>query len=298
MRFRDVSVRLPLTYRTHRRKPEARKRLRVSLHPVMIAHPNNADPSVRAKSFECGINQSKQNFKPKNRDHAEVRAPSVVVVLGFASLLLVGCSSSENGSPSTNDAGPDGNESPDGNDAADVTCVDYPDAGYRTFPYEPAPSGDFPTCPLSCDSQTAKAGAGIAPLDQYLPSGPCNDEGAACQSGFMAGWCGPCLDTGGPGNGYFCRCRSGAWHCVLSSQGANICDPPSCIDFASSVDGGSCRDVTLDPTEVCACGTCRPRCEKDADCAAGACKTNALCFPQATCPGPDECPATCTGYCD
>jgi hypothetical protein len=213
--------------------------------------------------------------------------------LALGSLLLTSCSSE----PASPQASSDGGLH--AYDAGGVACLDYSDAGYRTFPEEPAPSSsDLPLCPPSCHPRTATAGAGTAPLDQDLPSGPCSDEGAACRSGLTAGWCGPCLDTGGPGNEYFCSCQGGAWRCALTSRGLNMCDAPSCIDFGGDADGGVCRDLSLTATQVCACGNCLPRCETNADCDGGTCRVNSLCFAAASCPGPDECPATCTGVCD
>ncbi len=115
----------------------------------------------------------------------------------------------------------------------------------------------------------------------------------------MAGWCPPCLDTGGPGNAYVCTCRSGLWERALTSQGGNICDPPSCLGLPSNTgpEAGLCYGAQRTGTEVCACGTCRTLCSSDADCPTGTCHVNELCFPPNQCPATGDCLAECTGFC-
>ncbi|MBI5534588.1 MAG: hypothetical protein HY898_17815 [Deltaproteobacteria bacterium] len=178
-------------------------------------------------------------------------------------------------------------------------CVDYPDSGYRVFPYLADAALEWPACPLNCTVVQAQAGSAIGPLDQALPSGACTDEGAACQSGLMAGWCPPCFNGGGPGNAYVCVCRGLQWHCALAAQGKAMCAAPACLGAGSTpVDGGNCHP-TWTSTEVCACGKCWSLCAADSDCDGGQCKLNTLCFPtQEGCAGPDECPTTCSGFCE
>jgi hypothetical protein len=175
-----------------------------------------------------------------------------------------------------------------------AACIDYPDVGYRTFPFDPHPPAESsPPCTPRCHPRLASAGAGVAALDQDLPAGPCDEEGATCGSGLRAGWCGPCLDTGGPGNGYRCACRGHRWQCALISVGGAVCSPPTCLGPG---DGGICLSATHTATQVCACGNCRTLCDTGADCPSGVCRPAQVCFP-VTCPGPDECPATCRGLC-
>jgi len=179
-------------------------------------------------------------------------------------------------------------------DSGGVKCIDYPDAGYRVFPTAPADNAVFPQCTPSCHPQLAAAGAGDAPLDQDLPSGPCNDEGATCDSGLTAGWCPPCAGIGGPGNGYRCRCANKNWQCALIWQGGSICGPAFCL----GVDAGCLSEQwTKMGTKLCVCGVCRNSCTSDADCASGVCLVNQVCLPPDSCPGPAECPANCTGLC-
>jgi hypothetical protein len=209
------------------------------------------------------------------------------------------------------DGGVDGAAGADAPTAADVpsgqhpylgtgaSCVDYPDVGYRVFPLASKSSmgGDtsWPICPLNCQQIVATAGAGGAPLDQALPAGPCDDEGATCNSPLMAGWSPPCANAGGPGNGYTCVCRSNQWHCANVSQGMNVGDPPRCISPNSS--GTSSCQPTWSATQVCACGVCRDLCSSNAECISGQCIPNQVCRAPSTCPGPDECAASCTGLC-
>ena len=180
-------------------------------------------------------------------------------------------------------------------------CIDTPITSYRVFPFDPsaAGSGGWPICPLNCNVVLATAGAGQAPLDQALPDGPCDDEGATCGSPLMAGWCGPCTNTGGPGNGYTCTCRAKKWQCALVSQGMNICDPPKCLDPSLTMPyPQSCSQITWSATQVCGCGTCRDLCSSDADCRSGRCNLTQVCRSTGSCSGPDDCPASCTGLCE
>ncbi len=236
----------------------------------------------------------------------EVRGPTSCVrrLLVASCLCLAGCAESAHGAPGVaGDAGGDGAHSaPTAQhpyDAGGLQCVDYPDAGYRLFPFDPsALTTSFPGCTPSCHPVLATAGAGQAPLDQNLPSGPCDDEGATCDSAVMAGWCPPCRGAGGPGSGYRCDCVDHLWRCAVRSQGSSGCEPPACL----GLDGGGCPSSqwTTTATQVCACGVCRARCASDAECPSGRCQVAELCFlPDGyTCPGPAECPATCTGFCD
>jgi len=179
-----------------------------------------------------------------------------------------------------------------------ASCVDYPDVGYRVFPIVGGASTgggqSWPVCPLNCTQTMATAGAGVAPLDQALPAGPCDDEGATCNSPLMAGWSPPCTNSGGPGNGYTCVCRSKQWHCADVSQGMNVGDPPACINPSLTP---PCGTTTWSTTQVCACGACRDLCSSDAECASGHCIPNQVCRAPSSCPGPDECAASCTGLC-
>jgi len=179
-----------------------------------------------------------------------------------------------------------------------ATCVDYPDVGYRVFPNdELSLAGDppWPTCPLDC-AQAMAAPASFFPLDQALPSGPCGDEGATCDSPLMAEWCPPCTGgvTGGPSNGYTCTCRSNQWQCAIKGLGTAVCSSPACIVSAPVYQYCS---VVWSTSQVCACGVCRDLCTSDADCASGKCNPNQVCNAPADCPGPDECMVSCTGLC-
>jgi hypothetical protein len=183
--------------------------------------------------------------------------------------------------------------------AGSAACVDYPDIGYRVFPNEPFVAGQkrWPTCTLNCTTVQSRAGTAMSPLDQALPAGPCEDEGATCDSALMAGWCPPCANTGGPGNGYTCTCRAQMWHCALTSHGVNMCDAPTCVDSSAGDSSTSCYQTTWSTTEICACGTCRTLCTSDGDCQSGRCSPNQVCRAPDACAGPDECPASCTGLC-
>ena len=182
--------------------------------------------------------------------------------------------------------------------ASTATCVDYPDGGYRVFPVDVnAAGGSWGVCPLSCHTVMAAAGLGQRALDQALPNGPCDDEGATCGA-LMAGWSPPCKNAGGPGNEYTCTCQGGSWHCAITSQGAAIGEPQYCLGEQTPSEGGMCT-VTWTSTEVCSCGSCKKLCSSDGDCATGKCNVDTLCFPvSATCSGPFECPTTCSGFCD
>jgi len=177
-------------------------------------------------------------------------------------------------------------------------CVDYPDVGYRVFPIVSRASmgGDqsWPICPLNCTQTMAAAGTGVAPLDQALPAGPCDDEGATCNSPLMAGWSPPCTSAGGPGNGYTCVCRSKQWHCADVSPGTNVGGLPVCINPSPTP---PCGETTWSATQVCFCGVCRDLCSSDTECASGQCIANQVCRAPSSCPGPDECAAYCTGLC-
>jgi hypothetical protein len=179
-------------------------------------------------------------------------------------------------------------------------CFNTPITSYRRFPYDPSVRGvgGWPTCPINCNAIMATAGTIQAPLDQALPDGPCDDEGATCDSPLMAGWSAPCANTGGPGNGYTCTCRAKQWQCALVSQGMNMADPPRCLDPTLTIPyPASCSQVTWSATQVCGCGTCRDLCSSDADCRSGHCNPNQVCHATGTCAGPDDCPAPCTGLC-
>ena len=184
--------------------------------------------------------------------------------------------------------------------AGSSACINTPITSYRGFPYDPAArgAGAWPTCPLNCNAVLATAGAGQAPLDQALPDGPCDDEGATCDSPLMAGWSAPCANTGGPGNGYTCTCRAKKWQCALVSQGMNMSDPPRCLDPTLTIPyPPSCSQITWSATQVCGCGVCRDLCSSDADCQSGHCNANQVCHAAATCSGPDDCLVPCTGLC-
>lgn len=202
-------------------------------------------------------------------------------------LMLLGCSSSSSSAdgPSTVSLHAYG---------GGTACVAFPDVGYRVFPYDAAAGKTtWPTCPLACSAISARAGASTAPLDQALPAGPCDDEGAACTSPLIAGWTPPCKETGGPGNGYTCTCRSHRWRCVLSSQGGAMGEGPRCVDPACDIASN------VSANEVCACGKCYPLCTSDADCKTGTCQENTLRLPlSASCAGPDECATKSTGFCN
>ena len=185
--------------------------------------------------------------------------------------------------------------------AGSAPCVDYPDLGYRVFPLDLSVAGGkhWPTCTLNCTTVQAVSGAVDSPLDQALPAGPCEDEGATCDSPVMTGWCPPCADVGGPGNGYTCTCRAQMWHCAVTDHGANMCGPPTCVDPSlGNSPLASCYQTTWSATEICACGTCRTLCTSDGDCQSGQCSPNQVCRAPDACAGPDECPASCTGLCE
>ena len=185
-----------------------------------------------------------------------------------------------------------------------ASCVSYPSTGYRSFPFDPSiQTGQgglgWPTCTLNCNVVLATAGNGQAPLDQALPDGPCDDEGASCNSPLMAGWCGPCANTGGPGNGYTCTCRAHRWQCALGPNGGtNMCDPPSCLTDSLMNPQPGCYQATWSATQVCACGKCKGLCSSDGDCQSGHCNLNQVCqFPD-SCKGSADCRAPCTGLCE
>jgi hypothetical protein len=181
-----------------------------------------------------------------------------------------------------------------------AACANYPDAGIRSFPYNPSLQGDrqWPACTINCNFVVATAGAGRAMLDQALPDGPCNDEGATCDSPLMAGSCGPCTNTGGPGNGYTCVCRAQRWQCALVSVGSNACDPPRCLDPSLTIPyPQSCSEITWSATQVCGCGKCQDLCSSDSDCRSGYCNLNQVCRAPASCPDPYDCRASCSGIC-
>lgn len=185
-------------------------------------------------------------------------------------------------------------------DAKGATCIDYPDVGYRVFPYEASPpAGPFPQCTPACHPRyaDATAGLGTAPLDQDLPAGACDDDGATCDSPLMAGSCSPCVGVGGPGNGYQCTCRDHRWQCVLTAQGGNVCDPPACLELPADPEAGLCRYAQRFGDEICGCETCRKLCESDADCDTGTCHVGQVCFRPDQCPSSGDCLAICTGFC-
>jgi hypothetical protein len=187
-----------------------------------------------------------------------------------------------------------------------AACLDYPATGYRVFPYDPSVRGDrtWPVCTLNCTTVTHVFGpVGNPPLDQALPAGACEDEGATCDSPVMTGWCSPCANVGGPGSGYTCVCRGHSWHCVVTFPGGNICGPPTCIDPSQTgnMETDTCHNhtTTWSDSQVCACGVCKDLCDSNADCSSGRCNLNQVCQPSsALCPGPDECPAPCRGLCE
>jgi hypothetical protein len=182
-----------------------------------------------------------------------------------------------------------------------ASCLDYPYVGQRVFPVDPSiwPASTagqvWPACTLNCTTIMAVAGDGMAPLDQALPAGPCDDEGATCGAPrLMSGWQGPCTNTGGPGNAYACVCRGQNWHCAIVSQGMNMgtdlsCLAPSCTRIGTA--------VTWSTTQICACNTCLDLCSSDGECQSGHCNLNQVCNVTSSCPGPDECLATCHGTC-
>jgi hypothetical protein len=182
-----------------------------------------------------------------------------------------------------------------------ASCLNYPNTTYVTFPYNPSLQGgqQWPTCPLNCNAVLATAGAVSAPLDQALPIGPCDDEGATCDSPLMAGWCPPCTNTGGPGNGYTCTCSGKQWQCAIVSQGMNVCDPPRCLDpsLSSGPYPQSCSQVTWSSTQVCGCGKCLDLCYGDSQCKSGHCNLNQVCRTADSCPNPYACLASCSGTC-
>ena len=184
-----------------------------------------------------------------------------------------------------------------------ASCINYPNLGYRSFPLDPSiqtgqGGQSWPTCTLNCNVVLATAGTIQEPLDQALPDGPCDDEGASCNSPLMAGWCGPCANTGGPGSGYTCTCRAQKWQCALVSPGANMCDPPSCLTDSWANPQIGCYQATWSTTQVCACGKCKDLCSSDGDCQSGHCNLNQVCqFPD-SCKGSADCRAPCTGLCE
>ena len=180
-----------------------------------------------------------------------------------------------------------------------ASCVDYPYVGQRVFPVDPSilpslPAGQaWPSCTLNCTTVMAVAGDGTAPLDQALPAGPCDDEGATCGDG-MSGWQGPCTNTGAPLNNYGCVCRGHSWHCAIVSQGMNMGTDLSCLAPSCSLIGTA---VTWSTAQICACNTCLDLCSSDGECQSGHCNLNQVCQTSGNCPGPDECLATCYGTC-
>lgn len=189
-----------------------------------------------------------------------------------------------------------------------AACIDYPVSAYRVFPYDD-PSIQYtngveawPRCTRLCNTVMPVSGAyQRAPLDQALPAGPCDDEGASCSDGVLNGWCPPCATVGGPGNGYVCVCRGHNWHCSMGpNKGLSMCGMPTCLDPSLAITpNSSCYQTTWTDTQVCACGICRDLCDSDAQCASGRCNLNQVCRPSTdNCTGPDECPAPCRGLCE
>lgn len=210
--------------------------------------------------------------------------------LWFAALLAVAlgaCTTTDT------DAGSSGLHPADG---GAVACLDYPYVGFREFPYLLHPPSEvFPTCTPSCHPHIGAAGVSRAPSNQDLPSGPCDDEGAACNSALTSDACGICHYTGGSGSGYLCSCRDHRWQCAITSQGGATCEPPACLlDDPSQ----RCTDFSRTATQVCLCGKCHELCASNAECQSGTtCQLDEICVPSRDCPGPDECTAPCTGFC-
>jgi hypothetical protein len=179
---------------------------------------------------------------------------------------------------------------------SDASCANYPDVGHRVFPHDTSLQA-WPTCTLNCNAVLAATGAGLFPLDQTLPAGPCDDEGATCDSPLMATWAPPCTDTAGAVSTYTCTCRAQKWQCAVVNQGGGMSKSAAkCLD-PSQAALDSCTSITWSPTQVCACGTCRDLCSSDGDCQSGHCNLNQVCRISGSCPGPDECPAPCSGIC-
>lgn len=184
-----------------------------------------------------------------------------------------------------------------------AACIDYPVSGYRVFPYAPSLRANrtWPACTLNCTTITPSYGpTGLPPLDQALPAGPCDDEGATCDGPTMTGWCPPCADVGGPGNGYTCICHGHNWQCAVTSPGMNQCGGPTCLDPSRiAPNGPTCGTTTWTDKQVCQCGVCRDLCDSDDQCSSGRCKLNQVCRPSSdTCAGIEECPAPCRGLCE
>jgi hypothetical protein len=186
-----------------------------------------------------------------------------------------------------------------------AACIDYPTPGYRSFPEDPSiqetNNGEsWPRCTRNCKTPMPVSGAYLeAPLDQALPAGPCDDEGATCGMGANA-WCGPCANVAGPYNGYTCMCRGHNWHCAVSPiRGMNMCGQPTCIDPSFGIPPNSfCSKTTWTDTQVCACGVCRDLCDSDAQCPSGHCKLNQVCGSSQSCQGSGECLVPCRGLCE
>jgi hypothetical protein len=182
-----------------------------------------------------------------------------------------------------------------------AACINYPVSGYRVFPYDPSIRGGrgWPSCTLNCATVRPSYGISDWPLDQALPAGACDDEGATCEYA-LNGWCPPCAEVGGPGNGYTCVCRGHNWHCAVTSQGMNQCGGPTCLDPSLMFPTrASCATTTWTATQVCTCDVCGDLCDSEAQCPSGRCKPNQVCRPSSDkCQGPDECPATCRGLCE
>ena len=185
-------------------------------------------------------------------------------------------------------------------DGGGVGCRDYPDLGFRVFPVlqdDPSYAEGLPLCTPSCHPHLGRAGTALAPSNQDLPSGPCDDEGAACVSALTSDSCGVCRYSGGSGSGYRCACRNHRWQCAIASQGGASCAPPECL----APDGGFVDNCyftqSRTATQICVCGMCHQLCTKDADCTTGTCQVDTLCIATLGCSGPDECTSPCTGFC-
>ena len=222
--------------------------------------------------------------------------------LAFMTLLaLATCTKTNNNVGSVRrDGGSGGTQHP--YVGSDASCVNYPNSNtvHRVFPFDPALQGgqQWPTCTLNCNAVLATAGNSQAPLDQALPDGPCDDEGATCNSPVMAGWCPPCINAGGPGNVYTCTCRAQQWKCALVSQGGSMCDLQKCVNPSLTFPNAlSCSQASWSATQVCICGICQDLCSSDADCQSGRCTLNQVCRTLESCSDPYACFASCTGLC-
>ncbi len=137
------------------------------------------------------------------------------------------------GSPPLSEAGP----------AACSTGTPY---GEETVFPPGAREGAGPTCVLRCGDTSSATWGGAGnptPTISALPTGACEDEGAACNLHAVK----PCA-TQGPNHGTYmlfeCRCQSGNWTCAAAYRGGRDCAGANDGGLSLAVDGIQCIGVS------------------------------------------------------